>query len=303
MNKYTVCGNVKYSEGKVKYTCIIEASKPEKAVDLYKILVKKKFTGYRTCNKITYKEYKDGDTEYVEPVIENLPKSNSGVLNIDEIPSYLESVLDKFKDTTILEVVYRTKTEMCEPLMDVSEYINSKENQEEFVKIGKKSLILSVKNSYQACELVFQLIIAEVIGDDSLYFVLYEDESGVGWDQIIADNEQRAKTVYKHLHLDTEDVGIPNLVSDVESSKGKFTVIPIDKNVVSIHSIIKCVLMKSAYEEKVNDLIQSLKHTQSAYKNYIENKSKEMCDTLSLYIPKYNAQKRVNALLKVLQII
>lgn len=80
LNTYTISGYVKNSQGRFKFTDIVEAQDEIIASDIYKQRVKKEFSAVRAINKLEIKEFKDGDIRKTEEIIEELKPANTNMI-------------------------------------------------------------------------------------------------------------------------------------------------------------------------------------------------------------------------------
>ena len=107
--KYTVIGCVKNSQGRFRFTDIIEAQDKNIASDIYKQRAKKEFSAVRAINKIEVNEFKDGDQKNIEEIVEELKKSDSikdSLFTDEELARFILGTILTVNKCKIYKVVY-----------------------------------------------------------------------------------------------------------------------------------------------------------------------------------------------------
>lgn len=106
---YTVTGCVKNSQGRFKFTDIIEAQDINIASDIYKQRAKKEFSAVRAVNKIEVNEFKEGDQKSAEEIIEELKKSDpikDNPLTDEELARLVLNTILTINECKIYRVLY-----------------------------------------------------------------------------------------------------------------------------------------------------------------------------------------------------
>lgn len=97
--KYTLSGNVKNSEGRFRFTDIVEAQDVETATSIFKQRAKKEFSGFRTINKIECNTYKEGDEKSINKIEEIVsPLVTKTEVDEDDLNSTQKNLIKDFKD-------------------------------------------------------------------------------------------------------------------------------------------------------------------------------------------------------------
>ena len=106
---YTVIGYVKNSQGRFKFTDIIEAQDKNIASDIYKQRAKKEFSAVRAVNKIEVNDFKEGDIKSSEEIKEEIkpievPKKDS--FTDEELARYVLNTIIHVNNCNIYKVLY-----------------------------------------------------------------------------------------------------------------------------------------------------------------------------------------------------
>lgn len=106
---YTVIGYVKNSQGRFKFTDIIEAQDKNIASDIYKQRAKKEFSAVRAINKIEVNDFKEGDIKSSEEIKEEIkpievPKKDS--FTDEELARYVLNTIIHVNNCNIYKVLY-----------------------------------------------------------------------------------------------------------------------------------------------------------------------------------------------------
>ena len=106
---YTVVGYVKNSQGRFKFTDIIEAQDKSIASDIYKQRAKKEFSAVRAINKIEVNDFKEGDIKSSEEIKEEIkpvevPKKDS--FTDEELAGYVLNTIIYVNKCNIYKVLY-----------------------------------------------------------------------------------------------------------------------------------------------------------------------------------------------------
>jgi len=106
---YTVTGCVKNSQGRFKFTDIIEAQDKNIASDIYKQRAKKEFSAVRAINKIEVNDFKEGDIKSSEEIKEEVkpvevPKKDS--FTDEELAEYVLNTIIHVNKCNIYKVLY-----------------------------------------------------------------------------------------------------------------------------------------------------------------------------------------------------
>ena len=96
---YTVVGYVKNSQGRFKFTDIIEAQDKNIASDIYKQRAKKEFSAVRAINKIEVNDFKEGDIKSSEEI-----KEETKSVEVSKKDSFTDEELAGYVLNTILHV-------------------------------------------------------------------------------------------------------------------------------------------------------------------------------------------------------
>lgn len=106
---YTVIGYVKNSQGRFKFTDIIEAQDKNIASDIYKQRAKKEFSAVRAINKIEVNDFKEGDiksSEEIKEEIKPIEVSKKDSFTDEELARYVLNTIIHVNNCNIYKVLY-----------------------------------------------------------------------------------------------------------------------------------------------------------------------------------------------------
>lgn len=106
---YTVIGYVKNSQGRFKFTDIIEAQDKNIASDIYKQRAKKEFSAVRAINKIEVNDFKEGDiksSEEIKEEIKPIEVSKKDSFTDEELAGYVLNTIIHVNNCNIYKVLY-----------------------------------------------------------------------------------------------------------------------------------------------------------------------------------------------------
>ena len=143
---YTVTGCVKNSQGRFRFTDIIEAQDESLASDIFKQRAKKEFSAVRAINKIEVNKFKEGDVKYTEEIIEELKSSESKQkvsYSDEELTNLILGTVLTMNNSKIYAVVYNPSKKKS-ALRKTPKLYYMAENVEEAKKLLKDEVIIQL---------------------------------------------------------------------------------------------------------------------------------------------------------------